>query len=372
MSTSEAPTSLASFVFTPKPLDKLRLFVDHEKTGRSGHIGHAMFQRPDGEIFAFYASCSSDDPRRHGTTGHSATGWMELKRSKDVGQTWSEAVPLEYSKRAFDSKSGFSIFTEKAIVTDSGAVVLFHLLSDISEDALWEPYLVPTSTRSVDGGETWTESVQVGSDRGRVYGAAYANGTVYALKFRNDAEDDFCGTTDEHVYTLYSSRDNGATFTPLADLPFDTRGRGYGTLCLLADGRMIVYVYNKNDEEYLDYTVSADGGLTWTTPGRSFFAKRIRNPQMVAFGGGYFLHGRSGSYGPIEGKGHFVVYYSPNGIDWDEGTYLAMREHGQGAYSNSIVIRPLDPSGRERLYIHASHAYSADSTNIVSWWVDRA
>ncbi|MDF2809765.1 MAG: repeat-like domain [Microvirga sp.] len=368
---ASAPAFLSSFVITPRPLAMPDLFVDHQKMGRSGHIGHAMFQRPDGEIFAFYASCTSDDPGRHGTKGHSATGWMELKRSKDAGQTWSEAVSLKYSKQAFDAKSGFSIFTEKAIVTDTGAIVLFHLLSDISRDALWEPYLVPTSTRSVDGGETWNEPIEVGPDRGRVYDTAYANGTIYALKFKNDAEDDFCGTTDEHVYTLYASRDDGAAFTPLADLPFETRGRGYGTLCLLADGRMIAYVYNKHDEEYLDYTISADGGLTWSAPKSSFFAKRIRNPQMIAYGGGYFLHGRSGSYGPVERKGNFVIYYSPNGIDWDEGTYLVMREHGQGAYSNSIVVRPLDPNGRERLYIHASHAYAADSTNIVSWWVDR-
>lgn len=369
---ASAPAFLSSFVITPRPLAKPDLFVDHEKTGRSGHIGHAMFQRPDGEIFAFFASCASDDPGRHGTTGHSATGWMELKRSKDAGQTWGEAVPLDYSKQAFDAKSGFSIFTEKAIVTETGAIVLFHLVSDISQDALWEPYLVPTSTRSVDGGGTWTGPVEVGPDRGRVYGAAYANGTVYALKFRNDAEDDFCGTTEEHVYTLYASRDDGATFTPLSDLPFNTRGRGYGTLCFLADGRMIAYVYNKHNEEYLDYTISADGGLTWSAPKSSFFAKRMRNPQMVAYGGGYFLHGRSGSYGTVEQKGHFVIYYSANGIDWDEGTYLAMREHGQGAYSNSIVVRPFGPNGRERLYIHASHAYSADSTNIVFWWVNHA
>ncbi|MFC5357614.1 sialidase family protein [Azospirillum himalayense] len=376
MVASEAPESLDAFTITPAPPAKPELFVDHEKTGRSGHIGHALFQRPDGEIFAFFPNCASDDPGRHGTTGHSATGWMEVKRSRDGGRSWSEPVPLDYSKRTFDAKLGHTIFTEKAVVTDNGTIVLFHLLCDVSKDALWEPYLVPTSTRSTDGGETWSEPIELCPDRGRIYSAIHADGLVCALKFRNDAEENFCGSTDEHIYSLYASRDDGASFHRISDLPFDTRGRGYGTLCRLNDGRLIAYVYNRNDEEHLDYAISNNGGISWSPPRRSVFAKRIRNPQMIGFGGGYFMHGRSGTYGPEPGKGHFVMYYSRDGVTWDDGIYLAKREHGQGAYSNSLVVRSseghVDGKGPLRLRIHASHAYSADSTNIVAWWVDEA
>lgn len=346
------------------------MFVDHRPLGRSGHLGHAMFQRPDGALFAFFPNCSSDDPGRHGTSGHSAAGWMEYKRSDDAGMSWGPAQPLDYSRRAIADRTGWAIFTEKAVVTDSGAVVLFHLLSDISEDALWEPYLVPTTTRSTDGGQSWSPPVEIGSARGRVYGAIYADGVIYALKFDNDAVDDFCGTTDAHVYRLYASRDDGVSFTLVSDLPFDTCGRGYGTMCRRSDGSIVVYVYNKHVEHELDYVVTSDGGKTWSKPARTHMALRIRNPQMVAFGSGYFMHGRSGSYGPPETKGHFVIYYSPDGVNWDGGRYLAMREHGQGAYSNSLVVRPTHSGGAPRLRIQASHAYSADSTNIVSWWVD--
>lgn len=368
MSALVSCSSINDFNITPKP-PALDVFVDHQLTGRSGHLGHTAFQRNDGEIFAFFPNCSSEDPGRHGTAGHSAIGWMEYKRSSDGGITWSPSQPLEYSKQAHDTKKGWSVFTEKAIVTTTGVIVLFHVLCDVEQDALWEPYLVPTSTRSLDGGETWSEPVNVGLDRGRIYGAAYSNGVIYVLKFKNDAEIDFCGTSDEHVYTLYCSKDDGASFEPVSDLPFDTLGRGYGTLCCLPEGRLIAYIYNKNDEEHLEYCLSDDNGLTWSEPVKSFFAKRIRNPQMISFAGGYFLHGRSGTYGPVEGKGHFVLYYSTDGFNWDGGTYLAWREHGQGAYSASLVVKS-DGSRLDRLRIQASHAYWKDATNILQWWLE--
>lgn len=361
-------TSFNDFTVSPEP-PALDIFVDHQATGRSGHLGHAAFQRADGEIFAFFPNCSSEDPGRHGTSGHSAVGWMEYKRSSDGGQSWSAPQALDYSKRAHDEKKGWCIFTEKAIVTDNGAVVLFHVLCDVSKDALWEPYLVPTSTRSTDGGETWSEPVEVGLDRGRLYGATYADGVIYVLKFRNDAEVNFCGSNPDHIYTLYASHDDGLTFEPVSDLPFDTLNKGYGTICRLGGGRMIAYIYNKHEEDQLEYCITDDNGRSWSEPAKTPFALRIRNPQMIGFGGGYFIHGRSGTYGPAPGMGHFVIYYSHDGINWDEGRYLAKREHGQGAYSNSIVVKS-PGRDRERLRVQASHAYWQDATSIVEWWIE--
>src|SRR5690606_35864522 len=84
-STFSAPIS--GYSITPAPLEPPIMFVDHQPLGRSGHLGHAMFQRPDGALFAFFPNCSSDDPGRHGTSGHSAAGWMEYKRSDDAGMS---------------------------------------------------------------------------------------------------------------------------------------------------------------------------------------------------------------------------------------------------------------------------------------------
>lgn len=362
-------SSIADYIIMPPPL-KPSVFVDHQKSGRSGHLGHAMLQRRNGELMVFYPNCSADDPGRHGVTGHSAVGWMEVMRSTDFGTTWSGPEPLRYSKQAIENHTGTAIFTEKAVVTDNDVIVLFHLVSDISEDALWEPYLVPTTTRSLDGGRTWSLPREVGRERGRIYDALYLEGVIYALKFCNDATVDFRGTTDDHVYELLTSKDEGAAFEKLSVIPFKTRSRGYGTMCQLKDGRIIVYIYDREDEKRMLYSISSDTGKTWSEPKTSYFAKQIRNPQMIAFADGYFLHGRSGSYGTDEERGHFVIYYSTDGLNWDDGLYLAKRERGQGAYSNSLVVMP--PMGTEqspRLRIHASHAYEKDLTNILAWWI---
>ena len=58
--------------------------------------------------------------------------------------------------------------------------------------------------------------------------------------------------------------------------------------------------------------------------GTSTVSRKIRNPQFTAFDGKYYLHGRSGAYG--EGSGHMILYMSEDGVTWDDGVYLRMRE----------------------------------------------
>jgi hypothetical protein len=91
---------------------------------------------------------------------------------------------------------------------------------------------------------------------------------------------------------------------------------------------------------------------------------------MASLNGCYFMHGRSGHYGEKEGKGHFVLYSSRDGLVWDDGIFLKIREAGTGAYSNSIVVGSLKPHKRKRLLIQASHAYEKSKTNVFHWWID--
>jgi len=346
------------------------LFVDHSRTGRSGHLGHALVEYTDGKILAFYPNCSDDNK------GHSAVGWMEYKRSENGGKTWSDPKALAYSKNLFDdgqregSARKFSAFAEKAVLTNKGDIVLFFLVCDITTSNGWSHFQVPTYIISADGGYTWSEPANVCNSRGRVYDARYYNGEILALHFRNDNEINFLGNKDEHVYELYVSGDDGRTFKKRSELPFDTIGKSYGTMGMLGSVSIVVYIYNSKAEDTMDYVVSDDSGRTWSDVKIAHFKKRIRNPQMATLNGCYFMHGRSGSFGEKEEKGHFVLYSSRDGLAWDDGVYLKMRTAGLGAYSNSIVVDSLNPLKRKRLLIQASHAYEQNKTNVFHWWID--
>lgn len=359
---SAPPTGIDVAVEPPDPPNDGILFVNHSKNGRSGHLGHALVGYAPGKILAFYPNCSDDNG------GHSAVGWMEYRRSNDGGRTWSAPSVLDYSKRVFDAGNGRSVMSEKAVCTDEGDVLLFNLECDISTGALWRPYGIPTCLCSSDGGHTWSDARPLSDQPGRVYDVIRHRDSILALEFCNDATETWTGTRPEHVYTLYVSTDGGQTFSPRSTLPFDTEGRGYGTMAVLHDGSLIAYIYNKADEQHLDYVISHDEGQTWSGPNTAFLAKQIRNPQMAAFKGGYVLHGRSGNFGDEAVKGHLVLYTSGDGIHWDEGRYLQRCIAGHGAYSNNLLVH--DPeTQRERLLIQASHAYDRNMTNIHHWWL---
>lgn len=360
--------TISNFVILPEP-PEYRLVVDLEARRASGHLGHAMVQLADGTVLAMYPECSVEAPGRYGTHGHSANGYMRLLSSNDAGATWDERGPLDYSFRAFSEGRPYRVFTEKLLQMPGGDLVAFNLRSDVTEDTLWEPYLPATVTRSEDDGDSWGEEREISGIPGRIYDALLVGDEILALELQNDAVYDFAGKTAEHRYVLHVSGDGGKTFAERAVLPFNVLERGYGTMCVLADGTLIAYVYNKTDEIHADYLTSVDGGHSWSAPGRSHLAHRIRNPQMIAFDGGYFLHGRSGSYGDDLSKGNVVLYYSNDGVIWDEGTFLALRRHGQGGYTNSIVVE--EETGEKKVLIMSSHAYEKDMTNVIGWEVRR-
>ena len=354
------PTAGCSYRLDPEnpPNDGI-LFVDHSRAGRSGHLGHALVEYAPGKILAFYPNCSDDNK------GHSAVGWTEYKRSHDGGKTWGDPEILAYTKTLLASK--LSAFAEKAVLTDQGDIVVFFLVCDISTDTIWSHFQKPTYVVSSDQGRTWSEPVELGDKRGRVYDARCFDGEIFALNFANDNDINFLGNKQEHVYELYVSRNGGRTFAKRSVLPFDTMGRSYGTIGMLDSGELVAYIYNRNAERESDYVLSDDGGRTWSEPRTAHFSKKIRNPQLISMDGCYFLHGRSGSLG--EEKGHLVLYSSRDGLSWDEGVYLRKRTAGLGAYSNSIVVGSKDPDIPNRLLIQASHAYELNKTNVLHWWL---
>ncbi|HIM56248.1 MAG TPA: exo-alpha-sialidase [Candidatus Latescibacteria bacterium] len=341
----------------PDPPNQGIMFVNHAEAGRSGHLGHALVEYLPGKILAFYANCSDYQE------GHNGDGWMDYRRSEDGGRTWGEPSTLEYSKEMYEKGVGHSVMCEKAVRADDGAIILFNLEC---RGRGWQPLVVPTYLRSADGGITWEPARPMGDQPARIWDAIVHQGCILVLELCNDSAVKWYGTLAEHHYGLYVSQDNGGTFSRRSVLPVDL-GRGYGTMAILPDGSLIVYVYNTDDEKNLDYVISQDGGLTWSVVQTAFMAKQIRNPQMVAFKDGFVLHGRSGNKG--EGENQFVLYTSRDGVRWDAGRYLCMAEAGRGAYSNNLLVSGPDAAAPKRLLIQASHAYEAHMTNVLHWWL---
>ncbi len=348
----------------PDPPNNGILFVDHSLAGRSGHLGHALVEYAPGKILAFYPNCSDANK------GHTGDGWMEYKRSEDGGRTWSEPTPLAYSRQVYESGQGRSVMCEKAICTNDGDILLFNLeCGNIAQkNYTWQPLAVPTFLRSADGGRTWEDAQPLGDESGRIWDVIYHDGVIYALELYNDSSIAWYGNLPEHHYSLYVSEDQGRSFTRRSVLPFEIIQRGYGAMAVLPDARLIAYVYNQTDEKHLDYVISQDSGRTWSEPETAYFARQIRNPQMAAFKNFFVMHGRSGSKGEEDLRGHFVLYVSGDGVHWDEGRYLQMRTAGAGAYSNNLLVHDPDGPG-EQLLIQASHAYAESRTNIHHWWI---
>ncbi len=345
------------------------LFVDHEAAGRSGHVGHALVEVEPGHILAFYANCSDV------SGGHNGDGWMEYKRSTDGGRTWSVPRVLDYSKQVHAAGIGRSVMCERAVRCPDGTLVLFTLECGNTAEAryFWRPVFVPRVLRSKDTGETWSEPENLGSEPARIFDALVVDQEVLVLKLDNDSETQWYGCLPEHRYTLWVSSDAGQSFECRSTLPLELIEHGYGALALLPDGALVAYIYDQRDEFQLTTFISHDLGRTWDAPFSTHFAKRIRNPRLVAFRGGYVMHGRTGSIGDSPDLGNLVLYCSHDGLTWDEGRLIEKRNPDtviySGAYSNSVLVHDPEGEGASRLLIQSSHAYSACMTNIHHHWL---
>jgi hypothetical protein len=354
------------------------LFVDHQKTNRSGHGGHAVTECSNGDILAFYMNTWGEEQR-----GHGSGGWSSFKRSKDGGKTWSEPVDLKYSWDVWNQwdKEVHSAMVFGAVTAPDGTVILTLVRF---ADASWHKRLPPVYLLSHDNGYTWSEPMEFDKNAS-VYDIAMTFNTNFV--HNNEVFVVFFGGPENPSigpYSLYVSNDNGKTFSKRSVLPFDHRNY-YCAASALDNGDIIVYSYpypttgrlaksSDTDEKNIPYVISKDDGRTWSEVKRTYFAKSIRNPQMAGkVGDYYFMQGRSGSYG--ENPDNFVLYSSKDGINWDDGVYLVTRQHtpraGRGDfYSGNAVVGKYSSSSPRRLLVQADMSYDGPKVNIYHWFVE--
>ena len=334
------------------------LFVNHEKNGRSGHLSHALAEYRPGHVFALWSNCSGKRNRRG--PGHNGFGWLEYATSSDRGESWSNPRVLEYSMHCLLNEA-YTLSCEKAVSPFEDRIVLFCIRNENPNG--WEPYLEPVVLISNDAGKSWCEPKQLCPVKGRIYDAITHKGEIYVLMLAND---DFATSKPEHRYQIYKSCDAGESFTLVSKLPGEYLRHAYGSMTILPDGSMACYSYNEADEFNLDYWTSDDDAKTWIYRGKSYCAKRIRNPQIARVHGGYLLHGRSGCLDrslPIR----FVLYTSEDGIHWDDGRFLCDKEGPGAYYSNNLVMDLAD--GSQRVLIQSSIPYDNCRVNVAHWFI---
>ncbi|WP_146605309.1 sialidase family protein [Jiangella anatolica] len=315
-------------------------------------MSHGLVSYSPGKVLAFNSNVSATR-----MDGHSGFGWIEYRRSVDAGQTWGEIRDLPYSRDAF-LDGEFTISVERAVSPNEDDVIVLCTRNTPYREVCAQPWLTPQYVRSVDGGTTWAPPEELTPYAGRIYDALIHDDTIYVLQF---CSEDFIGTTDEHVYRVFATSRTGTHFTELSTVPISGIGRAYGSLLLRADGSMICYAYNKDDERSMDFAISEDAGRTWSTTGSTPVAKGIRNPQTAYLDGVYLLHGRAAN-----GRG-FVMYTSSDGLNWDDG-WMIEAEKQRCYYSNNIVVP--SPEGGDRLLVQYSDAYQGARVNVMHLWVE--
>ena len=347
------------FQITPQDIpNEGILFIDHQKNRRSGHLSHALCEFDKGCVFALWSNCSGG--RNRWAPGHNGFGWLEYAVSRDWGETWSAKSVLPYSWDSFLNEP-FTVSCEKAVSPRKDRIVLLCIRNENPNG--WEPYLSPMVLISDDAGQSWGEAKPLCDVKGRVYDAKIYDGAIYVLMLAND---DFATNSPDQRYQIYKSIDEGESFFLAGELPGEYLRHAYGALNKLPDGRFVAYSYNEKDEFNLDYWTSADGA-NWTYEGKSYCAKRIRNPQIARVKGGYILHGRSGCVDQSLPM-NFVLYTSEDGIHWDEGRFLCDKRGPAAYYSNNLVLDR--PDGSQRVLIQASVTYDRGRVNIAHWFLE--
>lgn len=331
------------------------LYIDNQARGRSGHMGHPMLNLGNGRIMDFNSNVSSVR-----CDGHSGFGWMEYRISEDDGNTFGDFNTIPYTMEIL-LDGIYSAIIEAAVVCDDGAIVAICNIFSQKTDVCCSPYGIPTYIRSYDMGKTWEEAKPLSNYEGRVYSARYNDGKIYVLEFCNR---EVVGKTENDVYRIFCSCDNGNTFNELCVVPFDsTKGRFYGAMQFDTKGNLIAYAYNERCEAELDYAISPDGGKTWSKTGVCYLAKKIRNPQVAILDGQFILHGREA--GSINA---FVLYTSEDGITWDEGHRIVDYHPATSFYSNNVVV---NKNGRNKLLVQYSQTYEESCrVNIYHMWIE--
>ena len=165
-------------------------------------------------------------------------------------------------------------------------------------------------------------------------------------------------TAGPHV--LYVSRDDGRSWSKRSAMSLDD-DKWYGTMTIMADGRLMGGAYTEKDEQHFYYCISKDEGHTWGPQQKAYVDKMIRDPELAYLSGKYYLQGRSGH---VNDGGHrFVLYQSDDGEKWGEGIIISSDAEKPDGYSQNCIINKYDDDRANEMMAVYSIIYKGRDTN---------
>ena len=311
------------------------------------HGWPTLARRTDGELLVV---CSG------GREGHVCPyGQIELIRSQDNGETWSDAEFLYKNER--DCRDAGVIETADGTLLvnffDSMAWVgvLRQWEADLQENAepsaqmmRWRQLLeqFPEEERRQDSGRQW---MLRSTDGGKNWSDAYRTplGSPHGPCLLEDGSLLFVGKDweDEQRIGVCRSTDQGLTWEWLADLPVregdDFKQYHEYHAIQAADGRIVAQIRNHNpvnNHETLQFE-SEDGGYTWSTPRSigvwgfpSHLMRLTDNRLMMTYG-----HRRA----PM---GNQARLSEDHGQSWSEPILISDDGRGDLGYPSTVELEP--------------------------------
>lgn len=210
---------------------------------------------------------------------------------------------------------------------------------------LWLKHSYDNAITWVDKG--WVNTTDPNATRHITSQIITVGNTMYAPTFTD---------TPQNIFNIYSSIDNGSTWTNISQVYSTATTAGYVTLVQMANGSFLWMNYY--DNTYNMYSISSDDCVTWTTPTDSGTNIRDVDINVMYEDNGtarYFVHGRDLDYG----AGHFGFWFSNDGLTWQNHTDVDSGSTRM-AYSSGCAV------GDDLLL---TYSYNGDMCDLRYTWV---
>lgn len=260
---------------------------------------------------------------------------MVVRRSTDNGKTWSNLIVIW--------SDGENTCGNPAPVVDqsTGAIYLLMSWNFGTDDIGMINRGIGTDTRRVfvtksdDDGVTWTEPKEITSDVKLDTWGWYATGPCHGIQLAKGEHAGRLIVPCDNIelksaggkgfsHVIYSD-DHGETWHLGGVTPEISIGTNESTVAELSDGKLLLNMRAKNNNNQRMVSTSSDGGLSWTSPVTDY---ELRDPVC------------QGSLLSAEINGNHMLFFSNPSSTERENLTIRLSENDGETWSESYQVNP--------------------------------